>query len=313
MPDISVVMACYNGEKKIQVLLDSLRNQTCQPGEVLLRDDCSTDGTVSVVQAYIDQHRLSGWKQTENHQNLGWKRNFFQGMLQAGGDLIFLCDQDDEWEPDKIWVMAEVMCHNPQISLLACDYALQYTTGSVPMKRYRKKKCERNGEIARYQFTSRFFQNPSPGCTYVLRGAFLDQVKDYWFPEAPHDEVLWLMAALEDGAWFLNRNLMTIHRGSDNASDVKYKDIPLQQENLKYISDMLKSMERYVSDHPATVSAEKRKEIARAVVWCRKRQRLMERRNPLLWASMWHYWKYYNSFRNCLSDLYLVLFGSFSR
>lgn len=39
----------------------------------------------------------------------------------------------------------------------------------------------------------------------------------------------------------------------------------------------------------------------------------MDNRSPFYWLRMAPYWKYYNSFRNCLSDLYLVLFGSFRR
>ena len=44
-----------------------------------------------------------------------------------------------------------------------------------------------------------------------------------------------------------------------------------------------------------------------------KRMKLMETRNPLRWVLMFRDWKYYNSKKNCLSDLYLVLFGSFRK
>jgi len=313
MPDISVVLACYQGEKKIGRMLESLRAQICLPAEVLIRDDCSTDGTAAAVRAELEKGSQPGWTLTENERNLGWKRNFFEGMLQAGGDLIFLCDQDDVWDPRKIGIMAEAMARNPQISLLACDYGLHYDAGSVSMKKYRKKRSERTGETARYRFTSRFFQNPAPGCTYAVRRDFFLRVKDLWFPQAPHDEFLWLMAALEDGAWFLNRNLMTLWREEENASDIRYKDIPLQQENLSYIETMLSRMSGYAESHPDAVAREKREAVEAARIWCGKRQRLMETRNPFLWLAMAPYWKYYNSFRNCLSDLYLVLFGSFRR
>ena len=313
MHDVSVVLACYNGEKEVENLLDSLFTQSRRPDEVLILDDCSTDGTADVTQKYIRDHQINGWSVTENRQNLGWKRNFMQGMNQAKGELVFLCDQDDIWDPEKIKKMEEIMSQHPRIDLLACDYDVQYETGSIPMKRYKKKRQEKTGETAQYQFTSRFFQNPAPGCTYAIRRSFLERVAEYWFPEAPHDEFLWLMAAMEDKAWFLNRKLMTIRRGAANASDIKYKDIELQQKQLRYIAAMLEKMEQYAKCHPEAVTPEKNEYLKNAKIWCKKRQNLMEKRNPFLWIGMFPYWKNYNSFRNCLSDLYLILFGSFSR
>jgi len=313
MHKVSVVMACYNGEKKMECILDSLRRQTRLPDEVLMPDDCSTDQTVCVIREYINKYHIDNWSVAENEQNLGWKRNFMQGLIRAKGDLLFLCDQDDSWEPEKIRKMEEAMEQNPGIDLLACDYDIQYGDGSIPLKKYRKRKQERTGETARYQFTSRFFQNASPGCTYAVRKSFLNRVKDYWFEDAPHDEFLWLMAAMEDGAWFMNRKLMTMYRGTENASDIRYKDISIQKKNLEYISVMLEKMDQAAAAFADRVPEDHKKHIQKAKEWCRKRQRLMDTRNPFHWLTLMPYWRYYNSRKNCLSDLYLVLFGSFSR
>lgn len=309
----SVVIACYNGEKRIARQLESLKKQNRAADEVILTDDCSTDRTAETVREYIQENQMSKWFLSVNEVNKGWKENFFQALSAATGDLIFLCDQDDEWDPEKIERMSEVMAEKNSIDLLACDYRVRYEPGAVPMKRYSKKPEEREERVCQYQFTSRFFQNPSPGCTYAIRKRFLDGVKEYRFPEAPHDEFLWLMASMTDGAWFLNEELMTMNRYESNSSDIRYKDIRMQTENLQYISKMLQKMQEYAADSPEMIAPEKLKTISEAAKWCEKRQRLMETRNPFRWLAMFPYWKYYNSFRNCLSDLYLVLFGSFRR
>ncbi len=309
----TVVLACYNGAKKIRRQLESLRLQTSQPDEVLIFDDCSTDNTLAVVQDYICQYDLFGWKTVQNERNLGWKQNFFSGLLRAKGDIIFPCDQDDKWSQDKIEKMLSIMEEREEIALLACDYDIAYGDQSIKMKKYKKKNPEKATKVARYQFNSRFFQNPSPGCTYAIRKTFIDQVNGYWFLEAPHDEFLWLMAALGDQAWFLNEPLLTIYREEGNASDIRYKDISIQKENLKYISTMLSKLEQHAGDHLDNIPEERKDYIEKAKRWCEKRKQIMDTRNPFRWLIIMPYWHYYNSWRNCLSDLYLILFGSFSR
>ena len=72
---VSVVLSSYNGEQDIIEQLRSIDGQTRQPDEVLICDDCSTDGTVNLVQNYIEKKRLKNWKLVVNKQNKGWRKN----------------------------------------------------------------------------------------------------------------------------------------------------------------------------------------------------------------------------------------------
>ena len=51
--DVSVVIATYNGEKYIVKQLESIRNQTRKPDEVIIVDDRSNDNTFKIVKEYI--------------------------------------------------------------------------------------------------------------------------------------------------------------------------------------------------------------------------------------------------------------------
>ena len=77
---ISVVVSVFNGEKYISEQLDSLRQQTRRPDEVLLFDDGSSDKTPQIVADYITKYSLANWKYTRNPENKGWRRNFMDGM-----------------------------------------------------------------------------------------------------------------------------------------------------------------------------------------------------------------------------------------
>ena len=310
---ISVVLATYNAGTHLKRQLDSLRDQSLPADEVLIFDDGSTDGTAAFVEAYIREHGLRHWNLQVNGQNLGWKRNFMEGMRKATGDILFPCDQDDVWYPEKLMEMTDAMERNPQILLLACDYRVVYEKGSLALRTYRKTAAEKAGLITRYGFTKHFFTIPYPGCSFAVRKSFFDRVNSLWFPESPHDEFLWLMATIQNGAWFYNRVMIDHIRHAENASVIPYKDIPMQLRNLRYIETQLSALQTFAASHPDAVSKTVRADLDAAQVWCAKRQELMKTRNPLRWLALAPYWGYYNSVPNCLSDLWLVLFGSFRR
>lgn len=310
---ISIVLTTYNAGTHLKGQLDSIRAQSLPPDEVLIFDDGSTDGTVVYLEEYLREYDLKHWKLRVNRQNLGWKRNFMEGLRTATGDLLFPCDQDDIWYPEKLREMTEAMERNPQIKLLACDYRVVYEPGALKARIYKKTEAEKQGLITKYGFTKHFFMNPYPGCTYAVRRTFFDEVNSLWFEGSPHDEFLWLMAAIQDDAWFYNKVLMDYVRYSANASGIHYKDIALQQENLRYIHRQLNALQAFAASRPEAVCEETRRELCNAQMWCAKRKKLMETRNPLRWLAMAPYWGYYNSPKNCMSDLWLVVFGSFRR
>lgn len=98
----SVVLSAYNGEKFILEQLESIRIQTVPVDEVIILDDCSTDNTAKICQDFITQHNLSHWHFEVNTQNKGFVQNFYAGFQKATGEIIFICDQDDIWRPNKV-------------------------------------------------------------------------------------------------------------------------------------------------------------------------------------------------------------------
>lgn len=99
MITISIALATYNGERFLRKQLDSLYTQTRLPDEVVVCDDCSTDGTVAILDEYKQRY---GLKYIVNDQPLGVNGNFFRAISLCQGQYIGICDQDDEWFPNKI-------------------------------------------------------------------------------------------------------------------------------------------------------------------------------------------------------------------
>lgn len=121
----AVAIALYNGERFLYKQLECIRTQTKAPDQVVFCDDGSTDNTVTMVEDYIREHDLSDkWTLIINEKNLGYARNFFKAMSLCQADLVFLCDQDDIWKPEKIEKMTAVMEQNPNISLLCSKFEI---------------------------------------------------------------------------------------------------------------------------------------------------------------------------------------------
>ena len=74
---ISLVMPTYNGETYLREQLDSIYGQTLVPDEVIVVDDCSTDGTVEILKEYSIKY---GLKFYINDTNLGYNKNFAKGI-----------------------------------------------------------------------------------------------------------------------------------------------------------------------------------------------------------------------------------------
>ena len=98
---VSVALASYNGARFIEEQLRSLAAQTLLPDELIVTDDGSEDQTVDIV---LDFARTAPFdvKIFRNPKQLGYGHNFGNALARCKGEIIFLCDQDDFWFPQKI-------------------------------------------------------------------------------------------------------------------------------------------------------------------------------------------------------------------
>ncbi|MDB5131958.1 MAG: glycosyl transferase [Mucilaginibacter sp.] len=97
---VSVALCTYNGEKYIARQLDSILRQTHGHLEVIVVDDCSTDGTFNIVNNYAQtDERIKCFR---NKINIGFNKNFEQAIKFTTGDYIAISDQDDIWLPAKL-------------------------------------------------------------------------------------------------------------------------------------------------------------------------------------------------------------------
>lgn len=97
----SIALCSYNGERYIEEQLNSFLTQTILPDELVICDDCSIDRTIAIIKDFITKAPFPV-RLYINSQNLGSTPNFEKAIPLCQGDIIFLCDQDDIWSPEKI-------------------------------------------------------------------------------------------------------------------------------------------------------------------------------------------------------------------
>lgn len=101
---ISVALAAYKGEQYISEQLDSILKQLGENDEIIVSDDYPHGKTRDEVLKFQDKRirYIEG-------KGEGVVKNFENALNACTGDVIFLCDQDDVWLPDKVeTVMKEI-------------------------------------------------------------------------------------------------------------------------------------------------------------------------------------------------------------
>lgn len=98
-PTVSIVLATLNGAAFLQEQLLSICEQDHKSWHVILSDDGSTDGTLSIARSVLDAHQLK----ITSGPHIGFTQNFWNGLLHVPeGHYAAFCDQDDVWCPDKL-------------------------------------------------------------------------------------------------------------------------------------------------------------------------------------------------------------------
>lgn len=116
VPKVSVCVVTYNQEKYIRQCLQSIVDQeTDFLFEVIVGDDCSTDGTPIIIREFADRYPQIV-KPLFHKQNIGVFQNYRFVHDQAKGDYVCHMDGDDFWLPGKIAYQTQLLDENPKIS-----------------------------------------------------------------------------------------------------------------------------------------------------------------------------------------------------
>jgi len=140
IPQISVVLCTFNGARYLREQLESIAQQTRLPAELVVCDDQSVDGTISILRDFAAEVPFPV-RIFENEQRLGSTRNFDKAIGLADRDLIALCDQDDRWAPNKLEKLSEILSTDPFAGAIFSDANLiDENSKSIGLRLFAKHK-----------------------------------------------------------------------------------------------------------------------------------------------------------------------------
>lgn len=164
---IEVLISTYNGEKYLAEQLESLLRQSYSDLRISIRDDGSTDRTLSIVKKFAEAN--PGVISLRVGHNLGCTKSFLT-LLENSGDADFyaFCDQDDVWYDDKLERAANVLKTCGGEAVLYASAYQQVTETLVPFGRPQLPK-----EVS---FRAALTECLTFGCTMVMNRAARDLI-----------------------------------------------------------------------------------------------------------------------------------------
>lgn len=326
---VSVAMTTYNGASYVEKQLNSLLHQTRKIDETIIIDDCSKDNTAEIIKQFIDVNQLSNWHFFENKQNIGYIQNFYNAIEKTNGKVIFLCDQDDIWDKEKVEKMCQVLDENPQISVLNSavklidrndkTIELKAEKGFSNANMFRKNVPE--NAIISVDFKHLSLRNISPGCSMC----FCAETKNILLKNRqnliPHDWFINILGSLQNSTFFYNKELTNYRMHNQNAIGLKIEK-PLIVETNR--DSKLKTAKKYYERTLYLKKIIKQNSSNENYIFISKYSKLLlirllffEKLSCKMYLQMLKYWKTYRfafGYRIIISDfIYLLKMDKYLR
>ncbi|GAB2688260.1 glycosyltransferase family 2 protein [Mucilaginibacter koreensis] len=111
---LSIIIPAYNEEATIHLILDKIKvvqliNQIAK--EVIIVNDCSTDGTEQVIQQYQSNHPDLNIRYYKHEHNRGKGAALHTGIAKATGEYTIIQDADLEYDPAEYNDLLRPVCN----------------------------------------------------------------------------------------------------------------------------------------------------------------------------------------------------------
>jgi glycosyltransferase involved in cell wall biosynthesis len=229
-------MAVYNGAAFLKTQVESILEQLHGEDELIVVDDASQDDSMRILQD-MHESRLSMHR---NERNLGLLATFERALGLAGGDIVFLSDQDDVWLSGKVAKALEVYALDPRATMVVTDALVIDEQGRTLNESFFSVR----GRFA-HGLVRNFIKNKYLGCTLSFRRTMLQNFLPIP-PDVPmHDIWFGLLNEIYGKTCYIDEPLTAYRRHRRNASPLVHAG-PMQM--LLWRCRLAKNLVRRVAE-----------------------------------------------------------------
>ena len=249
----SIIIPCYNSEKYLKRLLESIKKQTYKNIEVILIDDGSNDNTIAIMKEYEEKLALEGFsvkiKQQDN-KGLGGAIN--SGLKLVSGEFFSWINSDDIIVDNYVEKYIEMFRKNPECNVVQRN---GYMVPENEVNMIGKKKFRLINDWNTNPYEENLFMNMllevNYNFTYVaLRTIAFDKVVNnreiYESREGQHWQLLLPMFYNYKSKYINEPGIYFIERKNSLLRNYKYKNVgkrfEMFDEYKNIIMTTLKSM-----------------------------------------------------------------------
>lgn len=223
-PLVSVHMVTYNHEPYIaQALEGVLQQKTSFPFELVIGEDCSTDGTREIVfdyqKKYPDIIRV-----ITSDKNVGACKNSLRTEKACRGKYIAYCEGDDYWHhPQKLQKQVDYLENHPECGLVCSEFDLYDFERKRRIRNYnghRNMSVPANADI--YGIIQGKYHIHT--CTVLARKRLIDEIIDSdpylfqsdVFPQG--DQPRWAEMSLRSHIGYIDESMSTYNKHNESLS-----------------------------------------------------------------------------------------------
>lgn len=179
---ISILLSTYNGALYIEEQIDSILAQTMTSWTLYIRDDGSTDKTVTIINEYCLKFPKKIKYVKDNLGNLRSAGSFMQMLSIIESDYYMFCDQDDVWLSTKIeksyQKIKELEFNNPEKSALVFTdlFVVDFNLKLIDSSMWNYSKINPDNAKNLYMTTC---LSSVTGCTVMINNLLKNQVLPY--------------------------------------------------------------------------------------------------------------------------------------
>ena len=158
---MSLIVTAYNHERFVDECLESVSRQTFRDFEIVVLDDCSTDGSASRIEAWLPR-APAPVTFLRNERNLGICPSRNRSVSHCRGEFISSVAADDYYEPDKIERQyAFFRTLGPEVAAVFSNMRVIDEAGNPTHRWFNSGRPRAEGKIFRQMLPGNFIPAPT--------------------------------------------------------------------------------------------------------------------------------------------------------